>query len=343
MKKLLNTLYVTTPKSYLHHEGDAVVVRVARQVRAKIPLLTLQSIVCFEQVACSPPLLGLCGRRKVQVSFFDRRGRFLARVQGPVSGNVLLRREQYRRADDLGLAADMARVMVGAKIANARGVLQRGIRDRPEQATDRLRQAVDLLGDCLRRLREPGSDLGVVRGIEGEAARGYFRVFDDLILVDKEAFAFRDRSRRPPLDRMNAILSFLYTLLAHDVTSALEGVGLDPAVGFLHRDRPGRMGLALDMMEEFRPFLADRMALSLVNLQQVKAKGFRVTESGAVRMDDDTRKALLVAYQKRKQESIHHPFLDEKVEIGLLPHVQAMLMSRFLRGELEGYPPFVWK
>lgn len=343
MKRLLNTLYVTTPRSYLHHEGEAVVVRVNKQIRAKIPLLTLQSIVCFEQVACSPPLLGLCGRRKVQVAFFDRRGRFLARVQGPVSGNVLLRREQYRRADDLGLATDMARAMVGAKIANCRAVLQRAIRDRPEQASPRLGQAVDLLGGCLKRLREIAADLGAIRGIEGEAARLYFQVFDELILVDKENFRFQERNRRPPMDRMNAILSFLYTLLAHDVTSALEGVGLDPAVGFLHRDRPGRMGLALDMMEEFRPFLADRMALTLVNLQQVRAKGFKVTETGAIRMDDDTRKALLVAYQKRKQELIHHPFLDEKVEIGLLPHVQAMLLSRFLRGEADGYPPFVWK
>lgn len=343
MKKLLNTLFVTTPKSYLHHEGEAVVVKVERQTKAKIPLLTLQSIVCFEQVSCSPPLLGLCGRRGVHVSFFDRRGRFLARVQGPVSGNVLLRREQYRRADDLDRASEIARAMVAAKISNCRSVLLRSSRDRPEQTPPRVLEAIDLLACSVHSLREPGLSLASIRGIEGDAAKIYFRVFDDLVLAEKETFAFKERNRRPPLDPMNALLSFLYTLLVHDVTSALEGVGLDPAVGFLHRDRPGRPGLALDVMEEFRPFLADRMALSLVNLQQVRPKGFKTSETGAVLMDDETRKTLLVAFQKRKQETIQHPFLDEKVEIGLLPHVQALLLARFFRGDLDGYPPFVWK
>ncbi len=343
MKRLLNTLYVTTQGSYLHHEGEAVVVRVAKQVKAKLPILTLQSIVCFGRVACSPPLLGLCGKRRVQVSFLDRRGRFLARVQGPVSGNVLLRREQYRWADDLGKSAHLARAMVGAKIANGRTVLLRSGRDRPEEESPRVAAAVSQMGDSLRRLRDPQVDLDTTRGIEGEAARAYFGVFDELVLVEKEAFAFRERNRRPPLDRMNALLSFLYTLLAQDVASALEGVGLDPAVGFLHRDRPGRPGLALDLMEEFRPFLADRVALTLVNLQQIRPRGFKITETGAVRMDDETRKAVLVAYQKRKQEVIQHPFLEEKVEIGLLPHVQAMLLARHLRGDLDDYPPFLWK
>lgn len=342
MKKLLNTLFVTTPKSYLHHEGEAVVVRVEKTVKLKLPLLTLQSIVCFERVSCSPSLLGLCGRRGVHVAFFDRRGRFLARVQGPVSGNVMLRREQYRRADDQAGSAELARVMVGAKVANCRSVLLRSLRDRQEDS-DRLKTASDELGMTLQRLKEPVLSLDTVRGVEGDAARTYFNAFDDLILVEKEAFSFTTRNRRPPLDKMNALLSFLYTLLTHDVSSALEGVGLDPAVGFLHRDRSGRPGLALDLMEEFRPFLADRMALSLVNLQQIRSKGFMTTETGAVRMDDETRKTLLMAYQKRKQEIIQHPFLEEKVPIGLLPHIQALLLARYLRGDIDGYPPFVWK
>lgn len=343
MKKLLNTLFVTTPKSYLHHEGEAVVVRQDKQVKLKLPIHTLQSIVCFEQVSCSPPLFGLCGKRGVHVAFFDRWGRFLARVQGPVSGNVMLRREQYRRAEDPLASAALARSMIGAKIANSRSVLLRSLRDRPDVASDRISRASDDMEKALVRLRDPSASLESIRGVEGDAARWYFGVFDDLVLVEKEAFAFRERNRRPPLDNMNALLSFLYTLLAHDVSSALEGVGLDPAVGFLHRDRSGRPGLALDLMEEFRPFLADRMALSLVNLQQIRARGFRKSETGAVRMDDETRKVLLVAYQKRKQETIMHPFLEEKVPIGLLPHVQALLLARHLRGDLDGYPPFLWK
>ncbi|OIP22233.1 subtype I-C CRISPR-associated endonuclease Cas1 [bacterium CG2_30_54_10] len=343
MKKLLNTLFVTTQKAYLNHEGEVVVVRVAKEVKLKIPIHTLQSIICFDQVSCSPPLLGLCGRRGVHVAFFDRHGRFLARVQGPVSGNVLLRREQYRRADDPVASSGLARAMVSAKIANCRSVLLRSARERSDQAPERLGQAARELDSALQRLRDPTIALDSVRGVEGDAARVYFEVFDDLVLVEKEAFAFRDRNRRPPLDNMNALLSFIYTLLTHDVASALEGVGLDPAVGFLHRDRPGRPSLALDLMEEFRPFLGDRLALSLVNLQQIRPKGFKKTETGAVRMDDETRRALLVAYQKRKQEIIQHPFLDEKVAIGLLPHVQALLLARHLRGDLDGYPPFIWK
>lgn len=343
MKKLLNTLFVTTPKSYLHHEGEAIVVRVEKTVKLKIPLLTLQAIVCFERVSCSPSLLGLCGRRGVHIAYFDRRGRFLARVQGPVSGNVLLRRQQYRKADEPVASGEIARAMVGAKIANCRSILLRALRDRPNQPGDRLRMGCDELEMALRRLKEPFLPVDTIRGVEGDAARAYFGAFDDLILVEKDAFSFTSRNRRPPLDNINALLSFLYTLLAHDIASALEGVGLDPAVGFLHRDRSGRPSLALDLMEEFRPFLADRMALSLVNLQQIKPKGFKKTETGAVHMDEETRKGLLMAYQKRKQELIHHPFLDEKIEIGLLPHVQALLLARYLRGDLDGYPPFVWK
>ena len=285
----------------------------------------------------------LCGDRKVAISFLSEQGRFYARVQGPVSGNVLLRREQYRRADSQSGSSEIARSIVVAKIANCRAVLLRVVRDRPtEPEVAVLEAASKRMAWLLNELREP-APLEVVRGKEGDAARTYFEVFDHLVTAQKEDFFFRERSRRPPLDNVNALLSFVYTLLAHDVTAALETVGLDPAVGYLHRDRPGRPSLALDLMEEFRPILADRIVLSLVNRQQVRGKGFRKTESGAVAMDDATRKEVLVAYQKRKQEEIQHPFLNEKLAVGLLPHVQAMLLARHLRGDLDGYPPFFWK
>ncbi|MCX7016715.1 MAG: type I-C CRISPR-associated endonuclease Cas1c [Candidatus Sumerlaeota bacterium] len=343
MKRLLNTLYVATKGAYLAREGDQVLVRVEKETKLRVPIHTLGSIVCFGQVGASPALMGLCGERQVALSFMSQNGRFLARVQGPVSGNVLLRREQYRRADDERASAELACAVVAAKIANCRSVVQRAAREKPDaEGAEALRHAASRLGRVLDQLRDP-LQLDLVRGREGEAGNVYFAIFDHLITVQKEDFFFRERSRRPPLDNMNSLLSFLYTLLAHDVAAALEGVGLDPAVGFLHRERPGRPGLALDLMEEFRPFLADRLALSLVNLQQVKGKGFQKSETGAVYMDDATRKEVLVAYQKRKQEEIQHPFLEEKIPIGLLPHAQAMLLARHLRGDLDGYPPFLWK
>ena len=343
MKHLLNTLYVTTQGAYLAREGETVLVRVAGETKLQVPIHTLGSVVCFGQVSLSPPLMGLCAERSVAVSFLTEHGRFLARIQGPVSGNVLLRREQYRRADDLEISAQIARAMVVAKIANCRTVLQRAARDRPEDETaGKLSQAAEQLAQHLKDL-EAEVSLDTVRGKEGDAARRYFSVFDCLLTSQKEDFFFHERNRRPPLDNMNALLSFIYTLLVHDVAAALEGVGLDPAVGYLHRDRPGRPGLALDLMEELRPYLADRLALSLVNRQQVQGKGFRKTESGGVIMSDETRKEVLVAYQKRKQEEIQHPFLGEKIALGLLPHVQALLLARYLRGDLDGYPPFFWR
>jgi CRISPR-associated protein Cas1 len=287
----------------------------------------------------------LCGERNVALSFLSENGRFMARIQGPVSGNVLLRREQYRRADDPEASAEIAKAVVSAKIANCRTVLLRVMRDRPgseEETTDRLRSASDRLALLLERLpREQSVDS--IRGREGEAGSVYFSVFDCLISSQKEDFEFTGRNRRPPLDKVNALLSFHYTLLAHDVASALETVGLDPAVGFLHRDRPGRPGLALDLMEELRPVLVDRLTLSLINRRQVQAKGFTTAESGAVQMDDSTRKEVLVNYQKRKQEEIVHPFLGEKISLGLLPFVQGLLFARYLRGDLDGYPAFIWK
>lgn len=343
MKHLLNTLYVTTRGAYLAREGETVLVRVDGETKLRVPIHTLGSIVCFGQVSCSPPLMGMCAERNVAISFLSEQGRFWARVEGPVSGNVLLRREQYRRSDDMETSAEIARSVVIAKIANSRTVLLRVARERPDyEGTPYVTEAAHYLSQLIKDLDVPTS-LDVVRGCEGDAAKTYFGVFNHLIIAQKEDFFFRDRSRRPPLDNMNAILSFLYTLLVHDVASALETVGLDPAVGYLHRDRPGRPSLALDLMEEFRPYLADRLALSLVNLQQIKGAGFRKTETGAVLMDDGTRKEVLVAYQKRKQEEIQHAFLGEKVAVGLLPYVQALLMARYLRGDLDGYPPFIWK
>ncbi|MBN2529885.1 MAG: type I-C CRISPR-associated endonuclease Cas1 [Deltaproteobacteria bacterium] len=345
MKQLLNTLFVTTQGSYLAKKEDTVLVNVEQETRLRVPIHTLGSIVCFGNVGCSPFLMGLCGENNVHLSFLTENGRFLARVHGPVNGNVLLRKEQYRRSDNLHDSAEIARAIVLAKIANCRVVLQRGLRDRPDGALDSetvISAAVTALGDSLEQLRRPES-LDSIRGTEGIAANMYFSAFDHLITANKEAFYFKDRNRRPPTDNVNAMLSFVYTLLVHDISSALEAVGLDPAVGFLHRDRPGRPSLALDMMEEFRPYLADRFVLSMINRRQVKPSGFQKTESGAVTMNDDTRKTVLVAWQNRKQEELTHPFLQEAVKIGLLPHVQAMLMARFLRGDLDGYPPFLWR
>lgn len=343
MKKLLNTLFVTTQGAYLSKEGETVVVKINSEVSMRLPVHTLGGIVCFGQVSCSPYLMGFCAENGVAISFLTENGAFLAKVQGPVSGNVLLRREQYRRADDLNASAAIARAVVTGKVANCRTVIQRALRDHPEKIdVDAMSQTSQRLSNSLRRLQTEAS-LDIIRGIEGESANAYFDVFDHLVTSQKNDFKFHERNRRPPLDNVNCLLSFLYTLLMHDVRSGLETVGLDPAVGFLHRDRPGRYGLALDLMEEFRPFIADRLTLSLINLGQVEAKGFKQKESEAVWMDDATRKTVLVAYQKRKQEEIEHPFLKEKMAIGLLPYAQALLMARYLRGDIDNYPPFIWK
>ena len=343
MKQLLNTLYVTTQGAYLAKDGEAVAVRVEQETRLRVPIHTLSSIVCFGQVSCSPFLMGLCGESGVALAFLTENGRFLARVHGSVSGNVLLRREQYRWADKEDRSAAVARSVVMGKIANCRTVVLRALREKPEgDGAKEMETAARRLGRLLETVAGPAG-LDEIRGHEGDAARVYFGVFDHFVTASKEEFFFRGRSRRPPLDSMNALLSFVYTLLTHDVTAALEGVGLDPAVGFLHRDRPGRPSLGLDLVEELRPVIADRLALSLVNRQQVKGSGFRRTESGGVVMDDETRKEVLVAYQKRKQDEIQHPFLGEKVAFGLVPHLQAMLLARFIRGDLDGYPSFLWK
>jgi CRISP-associated protein Cas1 len=343
MKRVLNTLYVMTEGAYLSRDGDTVKVQVADETRLRVPIHTLDGIVCFGRVTCSQPLMDLCCAHQVHISFMSMTGRFWARVQGPVHGNVLLRREHYRRADDQQTRVAVACSIVTAKILNCRHVLLRAVRDHSAQIDQAcVGEAAAKLAEIVVTLQsEP--PLETVRALEGEAARRYFEVFDNLITVQKEDFSFTGRSRRPPLDNINALLSFLYSVLTHDVVSSLEAVGLDPCVGFLHEDRPGRPSLALDLMEEFRPVLVDRLALSLVNRQQIRGKGFNHTESGAVLMDDETRKKVLTAYQDRKKEEITHPFLGDKVRTGLLVQVQALLFARYLRGDLDAYPPFIWR
>jgi len=344
MKTHDNTLYVTIQGAYVARQGETVLVRVEKQTRFQCPIHTLAGIICFGNVSVSPFALELCGRRGVAVTFLSENGRFLARMSGPVSGNVLLRRAQYCASDDTnGRAADIARAMISAKIANCRASLLRALRDHDNPSgTNEVRKAADELAEDLRKIKD-ATDLDAIRGAEGDAADDYFRAFDHLITAQKDNFTFRTRTRRPPTDNVNALLSFLYAILAHDARSACEGVGLDPQVGFLHRDRPGRPSLALDLMEELRPVLADRLALTLINRQQVNARGFRKGETGGVTMSDDTRKTVLVAWQKRKADQITHPFLLEKITIGLLLHVQARLLGRFLRGDLDQYPPFFWR
>lgn len=340
MKKLLNTLYVTTQGAYLHQEGETVVASVDHADVLRLPIHTLAGIICFGQVSCSPPLLGLCGERGVHVSFLTEWGKFLARVTGPVSGNVLLRREQVRRSEDPAAARELARSFVLGKLANSRTVLQRTQRDHGPDPV--IARSVDVVADVIRRVQR-AADTETLRGLEGEAANAYFTAFDGMIVSQKDVFSMRTRSRRPPLDPLNALISFLYTILAHDCEAALESVGLDPQIGFLHALRPGRPSLALDLMEEFRAILADRVALSLINLNQITGKGFTTTESGAVVMDNETRKTVLQTWQKKKQETVQHPFLNEKVEVGLLPYAQALLLARHLRGDLDAYPPFLLK
>ena len=340
MKKLLNTLFVTTPDAYLHKEGETVAVDKDKKT-VLLPIHTLSGIVTFGNVMTSPHLLGLCAERGVCVSFMSEHGKFLARVEGGVSGNVLLRLAQTRAYENAGKKGDLARSFVIGKVLNARTVLMRRLRDHGDDA--HLASAVETLAGTLRLLRDSPPDAARIRGLEGEAAAIYFGVFNKLVVSQEEAFTIESRNRRPPLDPMNALLSFLYTLLTHDCRGALEGVGLDPQIGFLHELRPGRPSLALDLMEEFRAALADRVALSLVNLRQVTARDFKRAEAGAVTMKDDARKTVLAAWQKKKQEQIVHPFLEEKVPVGLLPHLQALLLARHLRGDLDAYPPFILK
>jgi CRISPR-associated protein Cas1 len=365
MKQHLNTLFVTTDGAYLRKDGEAVAVRVDREVKLRVPLHHLGGIVCFGRIGASPQLMGACAEAGIAISFMTEHGRLRAVVRGMTPGNVLLRREQYRRADqdrpgpagEPGGATQIARPIVVAKLLNSRVVLRRAVRDYPdapgrdalETAARRLAQSADSAQGC--------NDLDQLRGIEGEAAADYFNAFPHLLrppTAPAEAasaagpdpplhFTFTTRSRRPPRDPVNALLSFLYSMLTHDARAACEAAGLDPQVGFLHRDRPGRPSLALDLIEELRGFLADRLTLSLINRQQVSPDGFTRSSAGGVTMSDATRKTVLTAYQKRKQETLTHPYLQETVSVGLLVHLQARLLARHLRGDLDAYPPFLWK
>ena len=336
MKKLLNTLYVTRQESYVHKERETIVIKQGSEKLAQFPAINISNILCFGQVSVSPPLMGYCGEQGIGLSFYSEYGRFLARVLGRQTGNVLLRRFQYRWADDFDKCVKIARLMIGAKIANSRSVLQREIRNHGPNAI--LEDAVSRLAVSLRRCKQTKS-LDEIRGIEGDAASVYFSVFNELL--KNSGFAFGGRIRRPPTDPVNAMLSFLYSLITQECVSALSGVGLDPYVGFLHRDRPGRPSLALDLLEEFRAAWADRFVLTLINRRQVREKDFVIEASGAVRLSDDARKVLLTAYQERKQTEVIHPYLQEKVPIGLLPHCQAMLLARHQRGDTEYYPPYL--
>jgi CRISP-associated protein Cas1 len=342
MKHLGNVLYITTPESFLSLDGENVVIKKEEGASTRLPLHNLEQIVCFTWQGTSPALMGACAERNIGLCFLTPNGRFQARVTGRVRGNVLLRKKQFEVSEREEQSIPIARSFLLGKIANGRKVLERAIRDHAMLVdVEALTGAAAFMKETLRAIPLCKST-GDLMGFEGSAAKVYFSVFDHLILQQREDFFFKERSRRPPLDNMNALLSFLYTLLTNETASALETVGLDPYIGFLHRDRPGRPSLALDLMEELRPVLVDRLALSLVNRKQIHGKGFTQKESGGVLMDDDTRKAVLVAWQERKKEELVHPYLKEKIPFGLLPHVQAMLLARHLRGDLDAYPPFFW-
>ncbi len=343
MKTHLNTLFVTTQGAYLAKNGAAVVVRVKKETKLRVPLHNLDGIVCFGRVGLSPPLMSACAESGVSISLLSEQGRFRTAVVGFTPGNVLLRRQQYRAADEEATSLALARTIILAKLANCRTVLLRAARDAAESGrVEPLQAAARRLVATVSEIQQADS-LDQLRGFEGEAATTYFGAFNHLVTGDRETFQYTRRTRRPPLDPLNALLSFVYTLLMHDIRSACEACGLDAAVGFLHRDRPGRPGLALDLMEEFRPWIADRLVLSLINRRQVSSSGFQILETGAVMMDDATRKTVLVAWQERKRDPFTHGFLNEKATIGMMLHLQVRLLARFLRGDLDAYPPLLWK
>jgi len=343
MRKLLNTVYVTSPDSYLSLDGENIVILKSNIEAARLPLHNLEGIIAFGYTGASPALMGACAKHNIALSFMTQSGKFLSRIVGEVRGNVTLRKTQYRISDSNEESTKIAKNFIFGKIFNARWVIERATRDYAQRLdTEKLKRASQSLANSLNMVFN-SENLEQLRGFEGEAASQYFSVFDDLILQQKEDFFFKGRNKRPPLDNVNAMLSFVYTLLAHDVAAALETVGLDAYVGFLHRDRPGRISLALDLMEEMRCVYADRFVISLINKRVVNAGGFIQKEDGAIKMDDDTRKTILQAWQGRKQEIITHPFLQEKLEWGLVPYAQAMLLARFIRRDLDEYPPFLWK
>jgi CRISPR-associated protein Cas1 len=346
MRRMLNTLYVTTEDAWLRKDGANIVVEVGGEERGRAPLHMLDGVVSFGRAGASPALLAACAEAGITVSYLSPEGRFLARIEGVRTGNVLLRRAQFRVSEDPARATVIVRGIVAGKTANQRAVIRRALRDHGAAMAAPARELLEgterRLTDVARRaLIADGT--ASLRGLEGEAALTYFGAFDALLRVEDAAFRFGGRSRRPPLNRLNALLSFLYAMLGHDCRSALEAHGLDPQVGFLHSDRPGRASLALDLMEELRPVLADRLALSLINRRQLAADDFVVEEAGGVRLTDAARKRVLVAWQERKRDELRHPFLDEATPLGLVAHLQAQLLARHLRGDLDGYPAFIWK
>ena len=343
MRKLLNTLYVTSPDKYLSLDGENIVVLTGGEAIGRIPLHNIEEIVTFGYTGASPALMGYCAKNNISLNFLSKNGKFLACVTGEVRGNVILRKTQYRISDDKSVSAGIARNMIIGKVYNSRWILERATRDHPDRVdVERIKNVSESLQTSLYELKNC-DDLERIRGIEGNSASQYFSVFDDLILRNKDSFFFKERNRRPPLDNVNALLSFSYTLLANMSSAALSTVGLDPYVGFLHRDRPGRVSLALDLMEELRPVMADRFVLTMINKLVVTAADFIKKENGAVILTDAGRKSVINAWQNKKQEKIKHPFLGEKIEWGLIPYVQATLLARFLRGDMDMYPPFMWK
>ncbi|WP_373100637.1 MULTISPECIES: type I-C CRISPR-associated endonuclease Cas1c [Pasteurellaceae] len=337
MRKLQNTLYITTQGSYLHKERETLVVEQERKKVAQLPVHSIGHIFCFGNVLVSPFLMGFCGENNVNLAFFTENGRYLGRLQGRQSGNVLLRRAQYRLSEQNPVP--IARHIIAAKIQSSKRVLQRRLRNHGEHQS--VQSAVVALNISLQQLKK-AENLALIRGIEGEAASRYFGVFRNLLTENSE-FTFDGRNRRPPRDGINALLSFLYSIVGKDISGALQSVGLDPQVGFLHADRPGRDSLAQDILEEFRAWWIDRMVLSLINRGQVKPRDFTIEASGAVSLKPELRKLIFQTLQMKKQEKIIHPFLQEDVEIGLLPHIQAMLLARHLRGDLAEYPPFLMR
>lgn len=343
MKKLQNTLYVTNAESYLSLDGENVVVRTEDEVLGRVPLHNLESIVSFGYRGASPALMGACAERGVDLCFLTQHGRFLSRISGPLRGNVLLRTKQYRVADHPAEAAPIAQMFLTGKIYNGRWLLEHFCRDHPMRInTEEVQRSIEQMKTALQMIPTATSDDSLM-GIEGSAAKAYFAAFPHLILRNQEGFPFDGRNRRPPLDPVNALLSFTYTLLGNEIAGALESVGLDPAVGFLHVLRPGRKSLALDLLEEFRAPLADRFVLSLINLGTITPKDFERKENGAYFLNDNARRTFITAWQKRKQEPLTHPYLQEKIVWGLVPYAQAMLLARYLRGDLDAYPPFLWK
>lgn len=343
MRKLLNTLFILSEETYLSLDGENIVILAENSEKRRFPLHMLENNMCFSYKGASPALMGACAERKIGLSFFSPNGKFLAGVHGKEYGNVLLRKQQYRISDDKEQGVQYAKNMMIGKVYNSRWTLERTARDHKERVDyESIRKISAELQEGLLKIRTV-DNIDQLRGIEGELASRYFSVFDELILNQKDDFIFQTRNRRPPMDRVNALLSFAYAVVERECANALRSVGLDPFVGFMHTDRPGRESMALDIMEEFRSILCDRFVLTLINTKTVRKDSFMKGDDGAVLLNDKGRKIFFNNWQNRKRELITHPFLKEKMEWGLVPYIQALLLARTIRGDIEEYPPFLWK